>query len=478
MTSPMSAISEIEIRGLAEAVRHIPAAVAIVDASGALVYENERARALVRGRPGAPLPSALAARTLRSGQPVIDAESSHLRADGGRGFTRWSCSPMREADGRIAAAVVVIADVTAEKKAEGYMSYFDRLLENTGDAIVGTDADFRVTEWNPGAERLYGYAADEVRGRYARELDSFTGGEPRTRLEGDLSEGGRARSELTAMRKDGTSVEVEMIAVALHDERGEVTGYVGIHRRIEATLEAITDPGTAVRFELSVTGDQPQLPVRTLLVEDHAAVREAIAATFEREPGFTVVGQAGSLAEARDMLGGVDVAVLDLFLPDGVGSELIKDLHAASPGADALVLSAGLDPANIARAVQNGAAGVLDKAAHLDEVLETVRRLRAGDTLLSRDELVELLSSDRLRRDQEHFDRQAIETLTQRELDVLRLLAEGRDSQAIAGRLHISGRTERNHVANILGKLGVHSRLQALVFVLRYGVVEIPRSAS
>jgi DNA-binding NarL/FixJ family response regulator len=222
--------------------------------------------------------------------------------------------------------------------------------------------------------------------------------------------------------------------------------------------------------------DEPAL--RILLVEDHAAVREAIAAMFEREPGFTVVGQAGSLAEARDMLEGVDVAVLDLFLPDGVGSDLIKDLHAASPGADALVLSAGLDPASIAGAVRSGAAGVLDKASRLDEVLEAARRLRAGDTLLSRDEVVELLSSDRLRRDHEHADRQAIDTLTERELDVLRLLAEGLDSRAIARRLHISGRTERNHVANILTKLDVHSRLQAVVFSLRYGVVKIAKSES
>jgi DNA-binding NarL/FixJ family response regulator len=363
----MTAISEVEIRGLTEAVRHIPAAVAIVDLAGGLLYENERARSLVRGHPGAPLPSALAATTLRSGHPVIDAESSHVRADGARGFTRWSCSPLCDGEGRIAAAVVVIADVTAEKLAESRVSYFD--------------------------------AAEGKRGEREQRL-------------------------------------------------------------------------------LSATSEQPQSPVRILLVEDHAAVREAIAAMFEREPGFTVVGQAGSLAEAREMLARVDVAVLDLSLPDGVGSELITELHAASPNADALVLSAGLDPTSIARAVQNGAAGVLDKAARLDELLEAVTRLRAGDTLLSRDEIVEFLSSDRLRREVEHADRGAIETVTERELDVLRLLAEGLDSRAIAGRLHISERTERNHVANILGKLGVHSRLQAVVFALRYGVVEIPRSAS
>jgi DNA-binding NarL/FixJ family response regulator len=195
-----------------------------------------------------------------------------------------------------------------------------------------------------------------------------------------------------------------------------------------------------------------QPPLRILLVESHVAVRQAIAAVFEREPGFTIVGQAASLAEARDMLEGIDVAVLDDYLPDGFGSALIEDLHAASPDADALVLSAGLDPEGVARAVHQGAAGILDKAARLDE---------------------ELLASDRLRRDREAADRRAIETLTNRELDVLRLLAEGLDSRAVAGRLHITERTERNHVANVLTKLGVHSRLQAVVFCLRYGVVEV-----
>jgi PAS domain S-box-containing protein len=247
---------------------------------------------------------------------------------------------------------------------------------------------------------------------------------------------------------------------------------------IGARVEVASEPGsgTAVHLGLdfgSAPAHAPQPPLRILLVDDHAAVREAIAVTFEREPGFTVVGQAGSLAEAREMLEGVDVAVLALYLPDGFGPGLIPELHAASPHADALALGAGLDPASVARAVRHGAAGVLDKAARLDEVLAAVRRLRAGDALLSPDEIVELVSADRVRRDEEAADRQAIESLTERELDVLRLLAEGRDSQAIAQRLHISERTERNHVANVLSKLGVHSRLQALVLCVRYGVVEI-----
>jgi DNA-binding NarL/FixJ family response regulator len=107
------------------------------------------------------------------------------------------------------------------------------------------------------------------------------------------------------------------------------------------------------------------------------AVRRAIAVAFEREAGFEVVGQASSLAQARTMRSGVDVAVLDLGLPDGDGAELIAELRDRSPGVLTLVLSSSLDPAATARAVEKGAAVVLDKTAQLDEVVETVKRLSA-----------------------------------------------------------------------------------------------------
>ena len=102
-----------------------------------------------------------------------------------------------------------------------------------------------------------------------------------------------------------------------------------------------------------------------------------------------------------------------------------------------------------------------------------MRRLRAGETLLALHEVNELVGYERRRREQESEDRETLARLTPREREVLQALAEGLDSQAIAGRLHITLRTERNHVANILSKLGVHSQLQALVSCVRYGVVEI-----
>jgi len=222
--------------------------------------------------------------------------------------------------------------------------------------------------------------------------------------------------------------------------------------------------------------------VRIVLVEDHATVREAIGSAFEREAGFEVVGQAGSLAQARRMLQEehqqqqvpVDVALIDLGLPDGYGGDLIKDLREAQPQVQALLLSATLERAQIAGAVEAGAAGVIGKTAHLAEVVEAVRRLRAGQALLSVEEVVELIRFAGEQREQNYEASQTIERLTPREREVLQALAEGLDTREIAERLHISLRTERNHMANILSKLGVHSQLQALVFALRYGVVAIP----
>ena len=138
------------------------------------------------------------------------------------------------------------------------------------------------------------------------------------------------------------------------------------------------------------------------------------------------------------------------------------------------MLSANLDRAQTARAIDAGAAGALDKTADLDQVVDAIRRLRAGQALLAGHEIVELLRFAGHRREQEREDRQAIASLTLREREVLEALAAGLDGQTIADRLGISIRTERNHVARILNKLGVHTQLQAVLFALRYGLIDEP----
>jgi DNA-binding NarL/FixJ family response regulator len=114
-------------------------------------------------------------------------------------------------------------------------------------------------------------------------------------------------------------------------------------------------------------------------VEDHAEIREAIASEFAPERDFEIVGQAASLAEARELLAPNDVAILDLGLPGGSGAQLIPELRAANPNAHAIVLSATHDPALHTRAVEHGAAAVRDKLTHLGQIVHAVRRILAGD---------------------------------------------------------------------------------------------------
>jgi PAS domain S-box-containing protein len=252
----------------------------------------------------------------------------------------------------------------------------------------------------------------------------------------------------------------------------------------ELKMESEPGQGTKMHFELVLQSEleeaeqQQEEVVHILLVDDHASIREALAAAFEGEEGFEVVGQAGSVAEAREILEQLyqemDVAIIDLGLPDGHGADLIKELREKNPQAQALVLSASLERANIARAVEQGAAVVLSKTAHLEKVVQAVRRLRAGETLMPLEEVVGLLRFAGSQREQEYEAHQAIEKLTPREIEVLQALALGLDSEGIAQNLHIALRTERNHMASILAKLGVHSQLQALVFALKYGVVDGP----
>lgn len=212
---------------------------------------------------------------------------------------------------------------------------------------------------------------------------------------------------------------------------------------------------------------------KILLVEDHASFRQALAFMFEREPEFTVTAQAGSVAEAREAVDGADVAVVDLGLPDGDGIELVEDFSSRKPSISTLVLSASLEPAKFASAVEAGASGVLHKSVSITEIVDAVRRLRAGEALISANDMIQMLRMVSRKRQEEMESRQAIDKLTRREREVLQALGEGLDSKEIAQKLHITVETERTHMVNILNKLGVHSRLQALVFALRNGVIEV-----
>jgi DNA-binding NarL/FixJ family response regulator len=198
---------------------------------------------------------------------------------------------------------------------------------------------------------------------------------------------------------------------------------------------------------------------------------------FEREPEFKVVGEAGSVAEVRKLSGeslrDVDVALVDLALPDGDGLGLIEHFASNEPQVVTLVLSASLESSRFARAIEAGAAGVLHKATPIKDIIDAVRQIKDGKALLTRAEVIEMLRLVSRERKAKQEALQAIEKLTSREREILRALAEGLESREIAEKLSITVETERTHMVNILHKLGVHSRLQALVFAARHGLVEI-----
>ena len=217
--------------------------------------------------------------------------------------------------------------------------------------------------------------------------------------------------------------------------------------------------------------------LRVLLVDDHLAFRQPLAFLLGREPDLAVVGQAGSLAEARPLLAAADVALVDLGLPDGDGADLIRELRAANPGARAVVLTASSDGTDAGRAVEAGAAGVLHKARPVAEIVAALRRLGAGEALLAPAAAVALLRQAGERRARDRAAEAAIGRLTPRELEVLAALADGLSDKEIADRLQVRLETVRTHMVNLLAKLGVDTRLQALVVGLRHGLVEVRDAA-
>jgi DNA-binding NarL/FixJ family response regulator len=213
--------------------------------------------------------------------------------------------------------------------------------------------------------------------------------------------------------------------------------------------------------------------IRVLLVDDHLAFRQPLAFMLMREPELTIIGQAGTVAEAWPLLPETDIALIDLDLPDGEGIEVIRDLHAVNPQAIALVLTGYGTTVAMAGAVEAGAAGMMHKTRPISEVVEAIRQVHAGESLLSVRETMELLRFITRQREQQRTVQATINRLTPREREVLQALAAGLSDYEIAHQLYVSHETVRSHMVNVLHKLGVDSRLKALVFAVKHGLVTI-----
>jgi DNA-binding NarL/FixJ family response regulator len=205
--------------------------------------------------------------------------------------------------------------------------------------------------------------------------------------------------------------------------------------------------------------------VRVVLADDHPVVRSGIRAELDGAEGIEVVGEASSGEEALRLVEELrpDVLVLDVVMPEMDGVEVAHLLRERHPDLRILALSAYDDNAYVFGLLSAGAAGYVLKEEALDTIVEAIRAASRGEMWLSK-------------RVEEKVVRRAIGeevSLTERELEVLRLMAEGFSNRQIATELSITERTVRFHVENILGKLGVESRTEAVVEGIKRGLVKM-----
>jgi DNA-binding NarL/FixJ family response regulator len=235
---------------------------------------------------------------------------------------------------------------------------------------------------------------------------------------------------------------------------------------------AARDPGTVPRPD---SPPSPR-PVRVLLVDDHRLVLESLARVLGEEPDIDIVGTAMTVAEAKEVAREpVDVVLMDYRLPDGTGVEATRAIKARWPASRIIMLTAVDDDETVLESIQAGADGYLTKDKAIEDVVATVRAAHAGATLLPRDVIVAIARRVAESRERE-AERVPVESLTPRELEVLKALVEGLSTPDICARLVITPNTLRTHVQNIMGKLHVHSKLEAVSFAMRYRLVDPPRA--
>lgn len=205
--------------------------------------------------------------------------------------------------------------------------------------------------------------------------------------------------------------------------------------------------------------------IRVLLVDDHPIVREGVRGMLTAEPDLDVIGEAASGPEAVTvgLTQNPDVVLMDLRMPGGDGVQATTDLLRQRPDCRILVLTTYDTDTDILRAVEAGATGYLLKDTPRKDLADAVRAAARGDTVLAPAVAGKLVSGMRQRRDTPQ--------LTERELEVLRLAAEGLSNARIAGRLFIGATTVKTHLMNCYAKLGVSDRTAAVTTAIRQGIL-------
>ncbi len=211
-------------------------------------------------------------------------------------------------------------------------------------------------------------------------------------------------------------------------------------------------------------------PITVLLVDDHEMVRRGVRAFLETQPDITVVAEAGSGEEAVRLAAehAPDVALMDLIMPGMDGVEATRRLTTQSPRTSVVMLTSYHDDEHVFPAIRAGALSYVLKEIGPAELAEAVRKAAAGEAVLHPRVAARVVRElHGARRDEPN----AFRELSDRELEVLKLIADGLNNAEIAGRLYVSEKTVKSHVSNILGKLHLADRTQAAVYAWRQGVV-------
>jgi two-component system response regulator DevR len=212
--------------------------------------------------------------------------------------------------------------------------------------------------------------------------------------------------------------------------------------------------------------DRADQPIRVFLLDDHEVVRRGLKDLLEADGDIVVVGESGLAQEAARRIPALrpDVAVLDGRLPDGSGIDVCREVRSAHPEIAALILTSYDDDEALFSAIMAGAAGYVLKQIRGNDLVDAVRRVAAGQSLL--DPAVTARVLDRLRAGPE--EDKALAPLTDQERRILELIGEGLTNRQIAERMFLAEKTVKNYVSSLLGKLGMERRTQAAVFAVKH----------
>jgi DNA-binding NarL/FixJ family response regulator len=220
-------------------------------------------------------------------------------------------------------------------------------------------------------------------------------------------------------------------------------------------------------------------PIRVLIADDHALFRRGLEMVLQGEAGLELVGQASDGAEAVQLASEVvpDVVMMDIRMPKITGIEAARQMKEVAPSAKIVMLTISDEEEDLFEAIRAGASGYLLKDIPLDELADSVRAVHGGQSLINPSMAGKLLTefATLARRDAEDEPAKHAPApkLTDREMEVLRLVARGMNNRDIAKELFISENTVKNHVRNILEKLQIHSRMEAVMIAVREKLIEI-----